>query len=138
MAAVALPPQHSRVNDATGERTILIIITISAADAISLFSLGQKNLRRRCSIIISDEQRPSLPTSGGVFRRSRGRPDGVEKQCGDGADHEAGDEQELLDGDPERRARLVLLAAVGEAAVVDLVALQVVVLPEAQLLHVAL
>ena len=79
-AAVALPPQHSRVNDATGERTILIIITITAAaaatDAIGLFSLGQKNLRR-CSIIATQQcpswhfRRCPLPIPRSPRRRRR-------------------------------------------------------------------
>lgn len=46
-AAVALTPQHSRVNDAMGERTILIIITIAAADdatpSVSVFVEAEKS-----------------------------------------------------------------------------------------------
>ena len=68
----------------------------------------------------------------------RGNIDGVEEHRGDGAHHEAGDEQEFLDGDHERRAGLVFLAAVGKSAVFDLVAVQLVDLPEAELLHVVL
>ena len=89
----------------------------------------------------------AFPPRGANSARVLRALEGVGQHRGGRAHHEAGDEQQLLEGDGERRAGLVLPSAVGEAAVVDLVADLVVAavdpvavsrLREAELLHVVL